>query len=360
MAVTESPGSARSRSTSAGSSSSPVTLPDISYPSPFLVRNTFIDCPAGPNSLVDFLHDRQVQSCPTSGIGAPPGLEHLRSVVDSDCGDLDFMPVKPEEYPDDSPKKVAPVDFGIRHSLDGLPDFDYPSPFVVRNTFLDAPQMQPLGSLLDFMTDRQAQSCPASGIGMPPMPAFLSGASTGCSSFGSAVESHVEAEIPAPPSFEPILPQICAGAVLPPPLAAPMPPPPPAAPPSIPEAHLAAASAVAPPPPAQAPQLRISESLPHTELGTAAMPTVGSASHRFGTCKPCAFFHTKGCGSGVECTFCHLCLPGEKKRRQKAKQVASKISANLTASGMDPSLAVNAAARLAAAQAATMANMYRA
>jgi len=56
------------------------------------------------------------------------------------------------------------------------------------------------------------------------------------------------------------------------------------------------------------------------ELGSADMPTVGSALHKLGTCKPCAFFHIKGCQNGVNCVFCHLCDAGEKRRRQKERK----------------------------------------
>lgn len=45
----------------------------------------------------------------------------------------------------------------------------------------------------------------------------------------------------------------------------------------------------------------------------------GSQGHNVGMCKPCAFFNTKGCKDGVICKFCHLCEPGEKKRRKKEK-----------------------------------------
>jgi hypothetical protein len=48
-------------------------------------------------------------------------------------------------------------------------------------------------------------------------------------------------------------------------------------------------------------------------------PTRGSMNHGIGRCKPCAFVHTKGCGNGFECPFCHLCAPGEKKKRRKDK-----------------------------------------
>lgn len=53
-------------------------------------------------------------------------------------------------------------------------------------------------------------------------------------------------------------------------------------------------------------------------LGTTELPTVGSSGHHLGLCKPCAFLE-KGCQSGVDCKFCHLCAPDEKKRRKKEK-----------------------------------------
>merc|ERR1712190_305159 len=53
--------------------------------------------------------------------------------------------------------------------------------------------------------------------------------------------------------------------------------------------------------------------------GSDELPSLGSAGHALGECKPCAFLHTKGCGSGAMCKFCHLCGAGEKKRRQKEK-----------------------------------------
>jgi hypothetical protein len=50
------------------------------------------------------------------------------------------------------------------------------------------------------------------------------------------------------------------------------------------------------------------------------MPSIGSNSHNVGLCKPCAFASTKGCKDGAGCKFCHLCAPGEKKRRKKQKR----------------------------------------
>lgn len=50
------------------------------------------------------------------------------------------------------------------------------------------------------------------------------------------------------------------------------------------------------------------------------IPTIGSMKHAYGTCKPCAFVFKNGCSNGLECKFCHLCEPGERQRRKKAKR----------------------------------------
>jgi len=54
-------------------------------------------------------------------------------------------------------------------------------------------------------------------------------------------------------------------------------------------------------------------------LGTAELPSMGSRDHAAGCCRPCAFFHTKGCETGLACKFCHLCGPDERKRRRQEK-----------------------------------------
>jgi len=53
--------------------------------------------------------------------------------------------------------------------------------------------------------------------------------------------------------------------------------------------------------------------------------TLGSVGHETGNCKPCAFVYTKGCQSGAQCAFCHLCPPGEKDRRKKVKHIMARI-----------------------------------
>jgi len=66
---------------------------------------------------------------------------------------------------------------------------------------------------------------------------------------------------------------------------------------------------------------------------TLGLWSIGSASHETGTCKPCAFLwkdlKKPGCQNGRECVFCHLCPPGEVKRRKKQKMFMRKVSKNL-------------------------------
>lgn len=56
----------------------------------------------------------------------------------------------------------------------------------------------------------------------------------------------------------------------------------------------------------------------------ADLPSAGSYLHGTGACKPCLFMHTRGCENGLRCSFCHMCEPGEKKRRQKERQAITK------------------------------------
>mmetsp|Transcript_47781 Transcript_47781/g.89525 ORF Transcript_47781/g.89525 Transcript_47781/m.89525 type:complete len:227 (+) Transcript_47781:59-739(+) len=52
----------------------------------------------------------------------------------------------------------------------------------------------------------------------------------------------------------------------------------------------------------------------------SGLPSVGSAGHHAGTCKPCGFFHTRGCTDGAACSFCHICPHGTIERQRKEKR----------------------------------------
>lgn len=54
-------------------------------------------------------------------------------------------------------------------------------------------------------------------------------------------------------------------------------------------------------------------------LGSLELPSVGSAEHAAGRCKPCAFFHTKGCDNDLACHFCHICGPEVRRARKQEK-----------------------------------------
>merc|ERR1719476_848630 len=72
----------------------------------------------------------------------------------------------------------------------------------------------------------------------------------------------------------------------------------------------------------------LSEAVPQPAVGSSELPTVGSQAHRWGTCSPCAYAHSsRGCKNDVECPFCHLCDPGELKRRQKLKRMTQRRQA---------------------------------
>jgi len=48
--------------------------------------------------------------------------------------------------------------------------------------------------------------------------------------------------------------------------------------------------------------------------------SIGGELHDQGKCRPCAFFHTKGCSSGNDCPFCHRCPPFERTRRKQCNR----------------------------------------
>eukprot|EP00440_Ansanella_granifera_P036426 gb/GFBE01039525.1/.p1 GENE.gb/GFBE01039525.1/~~gb/GFBE01039525.1/.p1 ORF type:complete len:241 (+),score=43.09 gb/GFBE01039525.1/:1-723(+) len=66
--------------------------------------------------------------------------------------------------------------------------------------------------------------------------------------------------------------------------------------------------------------LQLEKALPNQPCGTPECPSVGSAGHAFGICKPCDFMYRTNCRSGAACKFCHLCGPGETRRRKKQKK----------------------------------------
>lgn len=55
-------------------------------------------------------------------------------------------------------------------------------------------------------------------------------------------------------------------------------------------------------------------------------PSIGSSTHRLGLCKPCDFMYRTECRAGYDCKFCHMCEPGETRRRKKQKQTLLRVA----------------------------------
>lgn len=176
---------------------------------------------------------------------------------------------------------------------DGLPDFEYPVPLFVRNGFIETGVGRPI-SLDGFFEERRVHSCPVEsppGLGndeyympsaaspqvMMDRNAMMDSLWAAATSAGAATRAWIDGGNAPLPDRSPVL----GGS--------------------------------------QAPILRLADALPEPEVGSSQLPTTGSAGHLLGKCKPCAFYHTKGCGNGTQCSFCHLCPAGEKKRRQKTR-----------------------------------------
>ena len=63
---------------------------------------------------------------------------------------------------------------------------------------------------------------------------------------------------------------------------------------------------------------------PPPPVNHSNFPSVGSAAHEMRRCDPCAFFwKEKGCRDGQGCLFCHVCQPGEKKRRKEERRIVA-------------------------------------
>jgi len=64
-------------------------------------------------------------------------------------------------------------------------------------------------------------------------------------------------------------------------------------------------------------------------VGSLQLPSIGSVGHGVGgSCKPCAFFHKKGCSNKEACDFCHLCGADELKRRRREKLEMRRVKAS--------------------------------
>lgn len=67
--------------------------------------------------------------------------------------------------------------------------------------------------------------------------------------------------------------------------------------------------------------------LGHCQPAPPPPPSVGSALHSTGQCRPCHFIHRKEpCRAGAACHFCHLCGPEQKNRRRRQQRAQLRVS----------------------------------
>lgn len=300
-------------------------------PSNLIVRNTFFDTPlVRPDSLEGFFKEREIFSCPATRQQTADTARMLQTV---------------EEIPSGA-AVPSPAELSSAMS------------YLVQNTFIntvDRPE-----SLEGFLNERQVLSCPATrahtmsvdGLGCGPLledeaendydadsptrmnvpwpstpDANVAKQSSLLSSLSSPRSSTpllhsaprtisiAEALKPAQLTFSPIIARPASLGPLP-------------APPAdwAPEAFNFNLVPLPPLPAEHADDpfadddymLRCIDT--SSAPGSLALPSLGSALHAGGNCKPCSFVHKAGCGKGSQCPFCHLCDPTEKKRREKIKK----------------------------------------
>mmetsp|Transcript_25128 Transcript_25128/g.77511 ORF Transcript_25128/g.77511 Transcript_25128/m.77511 type:complete len:327 (+) Transcript_25128:73-1053(+) len=174
-------------------------------------------------------------------------------------------------------------------------------PYIVRNTFIEVRNKR-AASLEDFYQERLARSCPATragsmdaadgacGLGLVAMaaqrltretatePAVLSLATLVAAAQGAAKPGKGPSAVPVSTAPEPEVRVVRLADVLRGP---------------------------------RADGRGVQDSCP------PGLPSIGSAGHCVGECKPCAFVHSKGCTSGKACRFCHLCESGVAKQRKR-------------------------------------------
>lgn len=235
----------------------------IDYP----VYNGFIHYQAATSlrtpSLEEYIKEREAKSCPVSSV--LPDVDSARSTIAS-LGDM------------------CPSPPGLCQESDGDARINY----HVKNTFIDYPAMRN-PSLEEFLREREAMSCPVSSISDKQLEAYRSPGSSPGSTCASAEDMSYLPPPPGLPPFPATESQMHAGEQMQSPFV-----------------------------------ISLSEGLQlPAQLGEWS---AGSVGHEMGCCKPCAFIWKDGCMSGAECPFCHLCPPGEIKKRKKDKAQFRKVS----------------------------------
>jgi len=329
--------------------------------------------------------DGKVQLQPCNGIRPPPGLEDATLAAAALCAlRQDGSAYTGSVALSAADALLQPKNFGVwnasaAHSVLGMPPMPLSFPPAIISTappgaawrhLLEASRRHSEASRCHLGASRRCLQAPLSLPQVPLVPRFPPPPPSQPPVLGATQEAPPQSQ---PPTQAPVLDMgITAAAVSPPPFQPPVLPPPlqtlpppPSQPPVLdaavrgpkilppPSSNVSAPLAMVvgrqmqppppqapilgeelqmpsiPPPPAQAPLLHLVDEASAFEHDTSALLSKGSAEHSLGTCKPCAFVHAKGCSNGKNCIYCHLCEPGEKKRRMKEKRELLRVTNQL-------------------------------
>lgn len=325
-------------------------------PEVFCVKNTFIEGAVQRSPSLDgFYRERAVHTCPSKDAGRLLGL------MERVGGDLPAVPPTPMEC-----QSIRPPTAQTPCHIE-TPTFDTLNLSYTDYSWMNAAAAPPHVVAWPLCSTGAAAYYPQPPPPMPPAPL----PETPVRSRGNRRILSLEASISAEPqTYDPCsqtwvqplwgmpgVPELpahygdfleapiggvnggCSILATPPPAAVAAPratlPPPPA---EVPRLELLAPAAEERAPPSAPPTMEAERACASPSAPAAAdeLPSIGSAGHAEGTCRPCAFLHSKGCEKGKACTFCHLCDAEEKKKRRKAKLQLLKAQQKAVAAGQEP------------------------
>jgi len=285
--------------------SDPMLTAEVNDSVQFVVKNTFLNTAnLVRNSLKDFLSERQVQSCPVQS-------GHAGSI---DIDDIDGM-----DDDLDSDTESAPDEAILNTALSWQ---------QLRTMSFDDPSFLPESLWKSLAFNHSEGACTFEQDAVYNTASTVGGEKILIDQAAfeqMLVEDRLNTLRIASSQIQQMIAECSEPAMNPPMQFMPMEacfPPPPCMPPAV----MASMMQQVPPPPpmevafAGSAVLRLAEALPPPELGGPLAPSMGSLLHHHGECKPCTFFHTRGCENKEACQFCHLCAPGEKKKRLRAEK----------------------------------------
>jgi hypothetical protein len=333
---------------------------EITYAAPFVVKHTFFNAPVlRSDSLQEFLTDRKVQSCPADGINLDDILDidgvrmyapyqafntgssfgDLRTLQQDavlntastfmDTERLQCLPPQQMEPPvaSSSSSSKAPLILSELVGMDTYQETVFKTDSTLGHDQVFAADMsvedrlrslRQKGSVIQHQMghpmlpwDPAVAACIQQGVSampQPPLNELLQGFQEASllSSIAMTDAMLLQQSLAHQAQFFPVQ----GDALL------------------IDAAASAAGDCQVPPPPASAAPgsavLRLAEAIAPPALGSPECPSIGSLLHLKGECKPCTFFHTRGCENKEDCKFCHLCGPGEKKKRLKHMKAAQR------------------------------------